>query len=169
MHHPTAEQVEQVAKRFERVADTYIGEVRMLETHVLRKGACGTVACHAGWYMVAKGEEAGTLGEWREGEVSGVYLKDRDPERGWHVGAEEMARDLGFECLPELPGWAHAHPHLWGNAWGEKMFNNACAFTGEGDPEVPGGTLSLRDVAEHWRAVARRVAGNEAATARGTC
>ena len=134
---------------------------------------CGTAACHGGWYALA------TLGQvkWAKPPVDDPQQQDassRDDESaeylyhddempmprmvGFSRGAERLARDLlGEGAHPiDLTSWAGLNPDLWGNVYGEAMFEGGCrgraAFDRGGDYTFP-----VEVVIDHWRAVADRI------------
>ena len=132
-----AEDARAVAETFDRIlADpSYDGHhVIMSQANVTVE--CGTTACHAGWYELARAP-AGT-------EIKSLF---------WTDGADQMARDLGFEYREDLTEWARDNPDVWGNEYGYGMFQLNLAF---GD-----GPITLADIAEHWHGVANRLEARE--------
>ncbi len=107
------------AKRFRAVADTFEDVVKKYPTSVVQMASggwsldnpCGTPACIAGWYGVARKIPRGVE---REGT--------------WGAQAHVMSRDLGFECVeafmeymgrtPEVWTSKYRNPFLQAEAWG---------------------------------------------------
>ncbi len=100
---------------------------------------CGTVHCHAGWYLLAK--------MW-DGKAE--YLP-AGRHYYYDVGARMMAQDLGLLCGYALKYWARDNPDLWGNDRGNEMFIGMRAFSPDG-MNVP--ESSLDAIVDHWRQVA---------------
>jgi len=73
----------------------------------------------------------------------------------YHMGAQLMARDLGFPTTTALLHWAETHPDLWGNTSGAAMFSSISAYYRS---RYFTGRESLRDVIDHWRSVRIRLA-----------
>ena len=117
---------------------------------------CGTVACHAGWYLFGKRLDAGN-------EVRLMYSHDGDcwncegTELEFQDGAMELAQDLGFPTYGNMVVWAGDHPDLWGNDEGRTMCRDNIAFGRKRVEEV-----TLSDIADHWHAVADRIEALEA-------
>lgn len=100
---------------------------------------CGTVACHAGWFAVARGLSRKNL----------RFFNDEPYE--FADSADEMAQFLGFVGRYSLREWAARCPQLWGNTHGEAMFYVYSAFG------VPESKLTLKTIGIHWLEVADRV------------
>ncbi len=66
--------------------------------------------------------------------------------------AELIAYDLGFENIVELQQWAHDNPGIWGNTYGELMFETSRAFAAADNERV-----TLKTIADHWKGVADRL------------
>ena len=114
---------------------------------VVRPGGCGTVACFAGHYEAAR-LMADPDGCWGFNTETGGHLECA-PHSGrlrlnvtYHDGARSVARALGFEESGDLTAWADAHPEIWGNAHGAKMFDAS-------GPLAFGDRIDEEDVAEH--------------------
>ena len=145
MKHPEPEKIREVADRLMHAASEHPGHVAMNNTSVIHSELCGTVACHAGWYLLA-----------RRGKDVIINL-DHIPASEFPVetyinGAILLAQDLGFHDQIDLEDWAGDNPKLWGNTEGQVMFYNEEAF---GKRNQYG--LSVKDIAEHWHTVADRI------------
>ena len=149
-----------VADRIDKYADKYAPVLAMEQELVsLPKGRtfCRTVACVGGHYAAIKIDEAG-----KEPMVNLVPLQDNlltDDEGlfvGYEHGAEQMARDLGFESSDELAEWMHDNPPIWGNHGGHLMFTEPHAWSEPNRPKALQ-ALTLKDVAAKLRAVADRI------------
>lgn len=119
-----------VVLRLEAIDDRFF--TLEMTSECVRSSGCGTIACHAGAYLLAcKGKEAiGTL--------------------RYYDGAKLMAKHLGFQNPEQLEEWADENPYIWGNTCGGVMFGgNGKAF----DRTYP----TLRNVCDHWRGVAERL------------
>lgn len=107
---------------------------------------CGTVACHAGFYALAKKRNKSGY-NWSEGYFIGRL--------GYRVeyteGADLLAEDLGMRHAEHLRTWAHKNPKVWGNEYGLNMFHSQLAF---GERVM---LFKLRTVIDHWLAVADRL------------
>lgn len=118
------------------LADTFLlihlqqpeARVEMMEPEF---NVCGTVACHAGWFAVARELN------W---ESSGY---------GFAHSARDMAKFLGLDSKLSLENWANDNPKLWGNVSGVFMFVGENAFGKDG--------VTLLDISNHWREVADRI------------
>jgi hypothetical protein len=90
-----------------------------------------------------------------EGCVGCMYFMAVAPERewkkrgkGWIDGANLMAKDLGFVGYKALEWWALDNPEIWGNKYGDYIFQNYLAWGAE--------KLSLSDVIDHLKGVRDR-------------
>ena len=158
MNHPESEKVRAVANVFHtahargrRAVNMMAGEVanlntfRALTTEEAKEAKCGTVACHAGHYLLEKVVS---------GEVNIELM-----ETSYEDGALYMAKDIGFLNDGHLREWATLFPLVWGNEVGGGMFVYASAF---GPPFADKHNrdvddLSLLDIANHWEDVADRI------------
>ena len=127
-------------------------------------GQCNTVACVAGWYLLACVSEAresadGIKWEWYESEAEGLFRSGVSVD--WTEGAAMLATDLGCGIggRQRLERWARENPELWGNHEGEHMFGLASAY-GFWNRDY----LSLAHVIAHWRAVADRIEAGDGLT-----
>ena len=130
-----------------------------------REHQCKTVACVAGHYFMAflhELEEAGEEHPWRFERESLPWEADTDPvlldeatkfRAGYHMGANMIARDLGFKSDIQLMSWARKHADLWGCEGGEMMFGSHYAYARTNDEP-----LSVGDFADWIERVALRVA-----------
>ena len=147
MKHPEPEKIRKVADLLMHTISKHQGYVNMDSIHVTKMEVCGTTACHAGWYLLAK-----------EGE--NVIIDIDNPPKEFHdkktyeIGAELLAQDLGFDDKLDLEDWAGNNPKLWGNTEGQVMFYSEEAF---GKIKSYAHDLSVEEIAEHWRAVADRI------------
>lgn len=120
------------------LADTFLllhedgGKVYMRQTYF---HPCGTVACHAGWFAVARGKKL-----------------DYGKSYTYMSSADEMAKFLGLKSFDNLPEWAHKNPKIWGNHRGEFMFSRPIAFGKRENQE-----LTLKDIGIHWHKIADRL------------
>ena len=108
-------------------------KVNMMETEV---DLCGTVACHAGWFGIAKHSKKKSLNNLYDFQDS----------------ANEMANYLGFAKAIDLQTWAGENPVLWGNTKGFAMFNARRAFSVD-EKWTP---LDLEKIGLWWLGVADR-------------
>lgn len=102
--------------------------------------ACGTVACHAGWFGVSQ-------------------LGKRNYRRySYDKAADDMARFLDCECSYSLRNWAQRNPSLWGNDAGDGMFGTGFDFF-----RKPFGVMkpTLKHIGKHWLKVADRIEENK--------
>ena len=115
---------------------------------------CETISCFGGWYAIAR------FWEW-EG-VKGTYIGESlgqnecETRIDFHNGADQMAKDLGFEDNEELEKWAEENPDLWGNEYGVRMFHDGQAFGM--DPYVE---PQFRDIVAHLETVADALESKE--------
>jgi len=72
----------------------------------------------------------------------------------YELGADLLAKKLGFSSAGELTWWADSYDAYWGNFWGVLMFSDKRAF-GKGFEE----TLSLKDIPAWYIGVAERLRG----------
>ena len=155
MNHPESEKVRVVANVFHtahargrRAVNMMAGEVanlntfRALTTKEAKKAKCGTIACHAGHYMLEKVVS---------GEVNIELM-----ETSYEDGARYMAISLGFLNDGHLREWANLFPLVWGNEKGATMFIYASAF-GPPFANTYRDDLSILDIAKHWDGVADRL------------
>ena len=113
---------------------------------------CGTIACHAGWYLLAKLHEADDVG-WAEDEDHPLSLTNKAGSyRGFSEGLRLLMQDLGYGEHGDLKDWAERNPELWGNRNGDGMFSNPLAFKSDAEWYI-----TVKDIAEHWLAVADRI------------
>ena len=152
MKHPEPENIRKVANRLLRVERKYPGEVNMGATLIYKTPECGTIACHAGWYALAKVEDETSLRVSKAAFEAPTLGYDDGKSLEFYGGVKHMAKDLGFGTTRELRAWAYNHPKLWGNHYGGKLFESAETFGKEA-----GTILSVKDIAEHWLGVADRI------------
>ena len=157
MEHPEPKKIREVAARFRRAHERNQRIVSMgtssiykpneddpqwwsvLTTEEAKEAKCGTVACHAGHYLLEK-------------VVSGEV--DYQLEHAtFGLGEILINEDLGIP-YSSVDVWAGNNPELWGNTHGESMFYYIDAFGKD-----IGETLTLLDIADWWDAVADRVEG----------
>ena len=155
--HPHPEAIRAAMDRLEKVA-TAAGHpiVEMNEGRIMRH-ACGTSACHGGWYVIAKMEEMDIA--WSD-QIAISYEVPVRPSTvlpntmnaiTFDEGADLLARDLGFRLSFHLRDWADMYPDLWGNIHGSAMFIAGYAFG------IEGRSPTTRDIINHWRGVADRI------------
>jgi len=143
---------DQLADNFERVAKDFykfiednglnrtrvnmgVGEDRR-ETEL---NLCDTPACHGGWAAIMYG------------------IKGESHEKDFYeLGAGRLAEELGFEERRILERWAEEYPEYWGNREGEYMFSAKWAFS-----KGYHGNLSLKDIADWYMNVAKRLRGED--------
>lgn len=147
---PDRAQVEQVAAVFERLAahaHQPLGRVDMGETRVRHDRGCGTVAWHAGWYLVGStGIEGGSAGP--HGDKTYRWTGRSRTTRllcgcagGGEVAFEDggalMAHARGFTghddargATDALAAFACAHDAWWGNHYGARLFCDERALGG---------------------------------------
>ena len=142
----TSEKIFRLVEAFERMLphakgrrslDMFQGWVSHDSGEYEGKHKCGTVHCHAGWYLLAK--------EW-DGESATLARGYGD----YDDGRELMKADLGAS-----PGrWASLRPEIWGNDFGGRMFFCERAFI---SPDRPDGAETLQDIVDHWGEVGMRL------------
>lgn len=93
---------------------------------------CGTSACHAGWFAIARGLKR-TFGSKKYNFLS---------------SATDMANFLGFKDWDFLRCWADDFPNLWGNGNGSSMFCDSDAFNCRNEEPT------LEEIGIHWLNVA---------------
>lgn len=97
---------------------------------------CGTMACHAGWFAVARGMSRLSYGV-------GAY--------DYNSSANDMAKFLGFKGAEDLESWAVENTDMWGNHSGSYMFCDGAAFGSSTD------RITLDRIGKHWLEVADRL------------
>lgn len=90
---------------------------------------CG---CHGAWWAKA------------------FNVTDKFREFNYRLGANELARRLGFENLSELQNWAFYNKEIWGNEFGNGMFCSRAAFNEK--PE-----FKVQVLIDKWKDVAKRI------------
>ena len=157
MNHPSPEAIRKAMDLLESVASP--GDlVNMNQIDISRHG-CTTVACHGGWYALAKISTDEI--DWRRKE-EGNITEETACLRTWPIiydkGANLLARDLGFDNYGELASWAFRNSPLWGNSQGAMMFaggpSGREAFGINSTEEY---TFGVDAIIAHWRAVADRI------------
>jgi len=109
------------------------GEVNMAED---KFNPCGTVACHAGWFAIARNLK------------SHRYCDRRGARYDFVDSAVDMARFLGFMDEEELGDFFEVNHSLWGNDGASHMFASAKAFGKSREQK-----LTLLDIGEHGEKV----------------
>lgn len=133
----------EMAARFIFVAERFIYFLKTrkcsvnFDQSVVEDSACGTVACHGGFALLALYDQPaiGHASDYRQ-------------------GANALGRHLGFENHQGLLDWARDNPDLWGSPYGDDMFDGEdghLAFNGEE------GKISLEDIASWYLKVAERL------------
>jgi len=143
---------EELADNFERVAGDFH---RFIEDNGLENTSvdmatsydnrspdlnlCDTPACHGGWAAIMYG-------------IKG----DSSIKSFFELGVSRLAGELGFSCDFDVMDWTIEYPEYWGNEYGEWMFDSKEAFGKDcGEP------LSLKDIADWYMSVARRLRGED--------
>jgi len=138
---------EQLADNFERVSkdfynliednglgDTVVDMDTPLDNRVPELNLCNTPACHGGWASIMYGiEEYKRCGDFYE------------------LGAERLAKELGFRTGSDLEDWAEEYSPYWGSLYGKVMFEREVAFN------KTEGALYLTDIAKWYSDVAKRL------------
>ena len=122
-------------------------------------GACllvyGASSCVAGWYL----REA-----FVTEHVPRKYRGKLDFSDDFAHGSYALCCDLGFDWLRRpspardktpvdiAEDFFRENGDLWGNGYGDKMFDEARAF-GKGDGE----SFVVKDILQHWRGVRSRI------------
>ena len=96
------------------------------------EGACGTAACHAGWFAWAS-------------------EKNNEFDGSFGMAADKLAKFIGVDDRETLQSWAGNNWFLWGNKDGRWMFEGYWCFSTDG--RVP----TLKDIGIHWLKVAERI------------
>ena len=136
---PTRKQIEFVIGKLKDVEEqaSEEGAFDMAEVRVKSNYCkCGTVHCVAGWYAVAN---------IRRKDIVDTF-KDKNYV-GFLSGADLMAKDLGMEDCLCLKGWAKENSKIWGNYYGDTMFNKESAYNHKG----------FSGVIKHWEEVLERI------------
>lgn len=137
-----------LAKRFADVGHLFI---KMSEDKVttvdfeapgVMENACGTVACHGGFALLALCPVADAPEYFRP--------------YPYYAGATILAEYLGFTSKEAYEMWASNNPELWGNEHGALM------FTGDGDLSFCAlrgfHIVNLRQIGHWYLGVSRRIA-----------
>lgn len=151
--HPDPAAIRAAMDKLEVVADKYdCAPVDMGVCDVSRSPECGTVACHGGLYALAYLNDSPRV-VWNADEHCDetVFAWASGEDIVWSDGATMLARDLGFFSIDGLTAWASTYPQVWGNNYGDCMFDSAGAFIEAGE------TLTVQDIIAHWRGVADRI------------
>lgn len=140
----TSGKIFKVVKKFERVLPfaEHENALNMQKGRVSDRNdghQCGTIHCHAGWYLLAK--------KW---DLKSHYLDDGSGIVSYLGGVVTMCRDLGFDTENDLLLWAKWNPEIWGNEYGERMFCSSLAFNYEEG-------LTLQKIVDHWGEVGMRL------------
>lgn len=145
MQHPRSSAVLQLIRDFERVLPQAGEEANLdmsLYMHMGSNVACGTIACHAGWYELATRYKRRLL-------VRGnpmLYMSE-------DLNLSQVGEEFEF-CIPILY-WAYKNPKVWGNEDGRLMYAQPKAFS---HPERrPDGAKKLQDIVDHWKEVYERL------------
>ena len=154
--HPTAEAVRNVVATFDRVIATHPSASVNMQFGNIFKNSCGTSACHAGWYRMDKIRHKLSEFVWASASLGFFVLYDGNQLIDFKDGAQNLAKDLGFNNAASLELWAWKNHDLWGNEYGIAMFGRAEAF---GEREE---TITLRHIRDHWAGVAERLSIREA-------
>ena len=134
--HPCREAARYLADFFGVLASDR-GNILDFSMPIAVEKACETVACHGGYGLVLPIPSPGPS----------VY-------EDFFVGAEKIARVMGFEESDDYATWAQKNSSLWGNIFGALMFHfdGYLAF-GEVDPAKCG----LKTVSDWYAAMAARL------------
>lgn len=173
---PTSQQVQVVLDNFAKVLPIANGHedlLDMTEGHVIKTSKirraseteCGTPMCHGGWYAVA------VLEKLQENygekiivfdEIEAIHVRKEGKQFAfidYNEGAEQMAKDLGFDDKIDLMNWADENNEIWGNYCGSDIFSSSAAFK---DPDTGVRAKSLNDIVKHWERVRDRLIALEA-------
>lgn len=133
----TSDKVKKVIDNFYKVLP---GALREENLNMGKGSTCGSIHCHAGWYLVATQPIRAFFGV-----SSTAYWK----------GAMRLFKDLGFNSKEEAWFWLRLNPVIWGNEGGTLMFSSSYAFY---HPEKRRrGALTLKDIIDHWTEVYERL------------
>ena len=161
--HPSPTVVRRIVSRLRSVAGPRsTNQHAEMNCGLIHRQGCRTIACHAGWYTLARfihhpsviwlnepcfgdqpGETMMALGQCGN-------MRQLSHDHGAHV----LARDLGFITAAALKEWAERHPDIWGNPHGGHMFSvhGAMSF-GKG----PHDGILLTHIINWWLTVADRL------------
>ena len=151
---------EKVAKALEGYEDENITVVDMMQTYVTSKDTgtgqniCETTACLAGHYMLA------CIDNYDELPVNDdrlVLHKKGGTALTFSNGVAFMVKDLGFRDRSHLEEFLECHPEIWGNRYGDRIFNCDVAFLGDDPSIVEEETFGLKTVVNHFYEVAERL------------
>jgi len=96
---------------------------------------CDTPACHGGWAAIMYG------------------LKSSSYSKAFYdLGAEWLAKELGFSDASKLEWWALDYPEYWGSVDGGFMFEHESAF-GKKFKEI----FRLQDIPDWYMNVVKRL------------
>ena len=138
-----------MAEVFRRVGEWFLdlpegAEINMNEmsatAEIYDGKCCGSPACVGGWLAVL----------YRTPTHYGTS------NRFFEDGANEFAKELGFENNRRLSDWAEANPSIWGNDFGWDMFYKERAYS-EGGKEYDNNTITVKAVGDKFVAVAGRL------------
>lgn len=136
MKHPHSSKVYEIAMTLDFVATAVCNEVDMGNGASL-ENSCGTPCCHGSWLEYAAFNTWNARNSWRD------FIE----------GANLAAKHLGFISRTGLQFWANDNPKIWGNNHGYSVFDSSGARAFAKTDE----TLTLKDIANHWYAVAGRL------------
>ena len=159
-----SEDMDNAAAVLHNVTEQYPGNrISMQTTRISQKeegalGECETISCMGGFYLLGK-------------TANPIFIKnplnndkhlagDIDIYAGYHEGAEMFAADIGFDGVHQLCAWAKDHPDIWGNNYGDYLFNNGRAYNvpDSQHPTILNIISHLHNVAERLRDPSKRIA-----------
>lgn len=139
MKHPNPDKIDILAETFLNLHES-VPKATKVEMGEPNFQKCRTIACHAGWFGLARSKFS-----------NGYSYED---------SADDMAKFLGIVNRFELKDWAENNPDLWGNHDGDGMFCSAHAF-GKGLAYYKSvwkyKPLTLKHIGNHWAKVADRI------------
>ncbi len=168
--------IEDTASRLTK--ETGGADVNMNLLRVWRE-RCKTVACHGAWTAISILSQDKPSWTWiEENETESTLLINGQripfangsallsaflfsgPPDDLETLCQRIRNETGLKRAlhDRLRQWAANNPDLWGNKYGNRMFDAKIAFTGKPRSAA---RITTQDIARHWSGVADRIKAHE--------
>ena len=146
----------EVAKTFREIAKKG-HTVEMDTATVSEEPGCGTVACMAGHYLLAKLKKTDRYladpESYMQEKVKLYRYTDSGERLEFEDGASWLATNLGFDDEEDLEMFMYNNDDLWGNEYGRLLFAEPAAYEDVSRNEP----LTLHHIATKFEQIAERI------------
>ena len=115
--HPDPVKIREAMNRLSQVISSYKNPTVKMGEGSVYKHSCGTVACHGGFYLLAKANAGDLSHVWGENEYNHHGKEDEEvlmSQNGQYMdfssGCKMLAQDIGLDNDDDLRHWGKYNP-----------------------------------------------------------